>query len=97
MFLIERIAPGHARFRLAGNMFHDLIGMDVRGIVPDPKLGIRSDNDWLVYNMEAAGNALKVGVDNVPERAERIRKEVEAHGGPAHHGGEHGAAGARGR
>lgn len=33
-------------------------GMAVRGIVPDPKLGIRSDNDWLVYNMEAAGNGI---------------------------------------
>ncbi|RYE55777.1 MAG: hypothetical protein EOP18_05390, partial [Rhizobiaceae bacterium] len=33
-------------------------GMDVQGIVPDPKLGIRSDNDWLVYNMEAAGNGI---------------------------------------
>ena len=37
--------------------------------------------------MENAGNALKVGVDNVPERAERIRKEVEAHGGPEHGAG----------
>jgi caa(3)-type oxidase subunit IV len=44
-----------------------------------------------VRDMENAGNPLKVGVDNVPERAERIRKEVEAHGGPAHGGG-HGAA-----
>lgn len=33
-------------------------GMEVRGVVPDPKLGIRSDNDWLVYNMEAAGNGI---------------------------------------
>ncbi len=33
-------------------------GMDVRGVVPDPKLGIRSDNDWLIYNMEAAGNGI---------------------------------------
>lgn len=32
VFLIERIAPGHARFRLAGNQFHDLMGMDVRGM-----------------------------------------------------------------
>lgn len=32
IFLIERIAPGHARFRLAGNLFHDLMGMDVRGM-----------------------------------------------------------------
>jgi hypothetical protein len=33
-------------------------GMDVRGEVPDPKLGIRSDNDWLVYNLEAAGSGI---------------------------------------
>lgn len=32
VFLLERIAPGHARFRLAGNLFHDLMGMDVRGM-----------------------------------------------------------------
>jgi hypothetical protein len=32
VFLIERIAPGHARFRLAGNLFHDFMGMDVRGM-----------------------------------------------------------------
>lgn len=30
--LLERIAPGHARFRLAGHFFHDLMGMDVRGM-----------------------------------------------------------------
>jgi len=48
-----------------------------------------------VRDLESAGTPLKVGVDNVPERAERIRKEVEAHGGPSHggeHGGGHGAA-----
>lgn len=33
-------------------------GMNVQGVVPDPNLGIRSDNDWLVYNMEAAGNGI---------------------------------------
>ena len=32
VFLIERIAPGHARFRLAGHHLHDLMGMDVRGM-----------------------------------------------------------------
>lgn len=31
-FLIERIAPGMARFRLAGSYFSDLMGMDVRGM-----------------------------------------------------------------
>lgn len=31
-FLIERIAEGTARFRLAGSYFGDLMGMDVRGM-----------------------------------------------------------------
>jgi caa(3)-type oxidase subunit IV len=47
-----------------------------------------------IREQENAGNALKVGVDNVPERAEKIRQDVEAHGGPAHgggHGGGHDA------
>jgi hypothetical protein len=31
-FLIERVAPGIGRFRLAGMQLHDLMGMDVRGM-----------------------------------------------------------------
>lgn len=31
-FLVERIAPGHARFRLAGMALADLMGMDLRGM-----------------------------------------------------------------
>ena len=31
-FLLERVAPGIARFRIAGMHLHDLIGMDVRGM-----------------------------------------------------------------
>ena len=31
-FLIERIAPGIARFRIAGMHLHDLVGLDVRGM-----------------------------------------------------------------
>ena len=31
-FLLERVAPGVARFRLAGMQLHDLMGMDVRGM-----------------------------------------------------------------
>lgn len=31
-FLLERIAPGLARFRLAGRLLHDLMGMEVRGL-----------------------------------------------------------------
>jgi len=45
-----------------------------------------------IKEMENAGNPLKIGVDNVPERAARIRKEVAAHGGPEHHGPGHEAA-----
>jgi hypothetical protein len=32
VFLVERIAPGHARFRLAGMHLHDLLGMEARGM-----------------------------------------------------------------
>lgn len=32
VFLIERIAPGHARFRIAGSQLHDLLAMDLRGM-----------------------------------------------------------------
>lgn len=31
-FLLERVAPGVARFRLAGMQLHDMMGMDVRGM-----------------------------------------------------------------
>ena len=31
-FLLERVAPGIGRFRIAGMQLHDLIGMDVRGM-----------------------------------------------------------------
>ncbi|MGV8986742.1 MAG: PAS domain-containing protein [Cypionkella sp.] len=31
-FLMERVAPGVARFRIAGMQLHDLMGMDVRGM-----------------------------------------------------------------
>lgn len=33
-------------------------GVSVTGDVPDSSLGIRSDNDWLVYNLEAAANGI---------------------------------------
>ncbi len=32
VFLLERIAVGHARFRLAGMLLSDLMGMEVRGM-----------------------------------------------------------------
>jgi len=33
-------------------------GVDVKGAVPEASLGIRSDNDWLVYNLEAAAQGI---------------------------------------
>jgi caa(3)-type oxidase subunit IV len=42
--------------------------------------------------LENEGKGPMLGVDNVPERAEKIRKEIEAHGGP--HGG-HGGGDAK--
>lgn len=45
-FLLERMAPGVARFRLAGNRMADLMGMDVRGMplsclfLPDARAAI---------------------------------------------------------
>lgn len=32
VFLVEQIAPGHARIRLAGMVLNDLLGMEVRGM-----------------------------------------------------------------
>jgi len=46
-FLLERVAPGVARFRLAGNHLSDLMGMEVRGMpiscffAPAAREGIR--------------------------------------------------------
>ena len=31
-FILERVAPGHARFRIAGTHLNDLMGMEVRGM-----------------------------------------------------------------
>jgi hypothetical protein len=33
-------------------------GVDVKGQMPEASLGIRSDNDWLVYNLEAAAKGI---------------------------------------
>lgn len=40
-------------------------GLAVKGEVPDANLGIRSDNDWLIYNLEAAAK----GVAGIVEQA----------------------------
>ncbi len=40
-------------------------GLNFTGRVPEATLGIRSDNDWLVYNLEAAGK----GIAQIVEQA----------------------------
>ena len=42
-------------------------GVDVRGELPAAALGIRSDNDWLVYNLEAA----EEGIASIVEQARK--------------------------
>lgn len=51
-FLIERIAPGHARFRLAGRRLCDLMGMEVAGM-PLSALIVPGDRAQLSEILEA--------------------------------------------
>ena len=55
-FLIERIGHGIARFRIAGSVFHDLCGMDVRGM-PVSCLFVGSSRDTLQSRLEAVFDA----------------------------------------
>ncbi|MFN4129423.1 MAG: PAS domain-containing protein [Paracoccaceae bacterium] len=50
-FLIERIAPGVARFRIAGMVYNDLMGMDIRGM-PMSCLFLTDARDRLQLDLE---------------------------------------------
>ncbi|MFN4153234.1 MAG: PAS domain-containing protein [Paracoccaceae bacterium] len=50
-FLIERIAPGIARFRIAGMVFNDLMSMDIRGM-PVSCLFLGDARDRLQLDLE---------------------------------------------
>lgn len=71
-FLIERVAPGMARFRIAGMDYSDLMGMDVRGLplsavfVPDARAALASKLEQVFHSpaimeltLEANGGLLK--------------------------------------
>jgi hypothetical protein len=71
-FLIERVAPGMARFRIAGMDFSDLMGMDVRGLplsavfVPDARAALASKLEHVFHSpaimemtLQASGGLLK--------------------------------------
>ncbi|MEO8241052.1 MAG: PAS domain-containing protein [bacterium] len=51
-FLLERVAPGIGRFRLAGMQLHDLMGMDVRGM-PLTALIEPGDRNRITEQLEA--------------------------------------------
>lgn len=68
-FLIERIAPGIARFRIAGMVYNDLMGMDVRGM-PVSCLFLGAARDRLQLDLERVFRALSiVGYDLLAERS----------------------------
>lgn len=50
-FLIERIAPGIARLRIAGMLYNDLMGMDIRGM-PISCLFLSEARDRLKLELE---------------------------------------------
>jgi hypothetical protein len=71
-FLIERVAPGMARFRIAGMDFADMLGMDVRGLplsavfVPEARAALASKLEQVFHSpailemtLEASGSLLK--------------------------------------
>ncbi len=71
-FLIERVSPGMARFRIAGMDYSDLMGMDVRGLplsavfVPEARAALASKLEQVFHSpaimdmtLEAGGGLLK--------------------------------------
>ncbi|MFV0515497.1 MAG: PAS domain-containing protein [Jhaorihella sp.] len=70
-FMLERIAPGHARFRLAGQHLIELAGMEVRGMpltaffVPAARSRIASVLDAVFGRPSVA----ELTLDIVPDRA----------------------------
>lgn len=64
-FLIERIGTGIARFRIAGMIFHELVGMDVRGMplsalfLGEARLPLQVDLERLFHSPAKVSLALR--------------------------------------
>ncbi|NEX45152.1 PAS domain-containing protein [Pseudotabrizicola algicola] len=68
-FLIERIAPGIARFRIAGMLYNDLMGMDIRGM-PISCLFLSDAREPLQRDLERVfGTPAIVTLDLLAERS----------------------------
>ncbi|WP_147335725.1 PAS domain-containing protein [Pseudotabrizicola alkalilacus] len=68
-FLIERIAPGIARFRIAGMVFNDLMSMDIRGM-PVSCLFLGDARDRLQLDLERVFRAPSIlTLDLLAERS----------------------------
>ena len=68
-FLIERIAPGIARFRIAGMVFNDLMSMDIRGM-PVSCLFLADARDRLQLDLERVFRAPSIlTLDLLAERS----------------------------
>ena len=63
-FLIERIGPGLARFRIAGMAFNDLMGMDIRGM-PISALFVGEARQTLQLSLERVFNAPAIATLNL--------------------------------
>ncbi len=57
---IVRVIEGSAAFPEVGISAH---GVDVRGELPPAAMQMRSDNDWLIYNLEAAGGGIAAVIE----------------------------------
>lgn len=68
-FLIERIAPGIARFRISGMIYNDLMGMDIRGM-PMSCLFLGDARDRLQLDLERVFRAPSIlTLDLLAERS----------------------------
>lgn len=76
-FIVERIAPGAARFRLAGRHLIDLIGMEVRGM-PICSFVNPSSRGWLSDVLETVFKAPQIAEITLEADSGYARPELKA-------------------
>ena len=64
-FILEKIAPGMAKIRLAGQDMNDILGMEMRGmpitslLLPDSRVDMRTALERLIYGPATVHMTLK--------------------------------------